>query len=236
MPFSYYGGKSKIISHYPSPIYPLIIEPFAGSGCYSLRHGKDKEVWLNDKYDIIYKIWVYLRNVTEQRIKELPHIKKGDDIRKFDLTEEEKYLIGFCVGNGRNQPGYTVTAFGDKTHYPKTDSRWRPNSTWTLTKNRILKNLEMIKDWKIINLDYKDIPNVEATWYIDPPYVNGGDRYIENKIDYNELAEWCKTRKGQVIVCENSSANWLPFEPLVEMTGSKHRTLEVIYHKIQNVA
>ena len=227
--FSYYGGKSKIIHKYQEAKYPLIIEPFAGSACYSLRFGQNKNVWLNDKYDIIYKVWQYLINADRKRIEELPHLKKGDDIRNFNLSQEELYLVGFCVGNGRSSPGYKVTAFGDKTHYPKEDSRWRPNSTWTLTRNRILKYLDMIKNWKITNIDYKDLPDIEATWYIDPPYQFGGDLYVENKINYQELAEWCKSRKGLVIVCENSKADWLPFKFLTEMSGSKHRTTEVIW-------
>jgi site-specific DNA-adenine methylase len=227
--FSYYGGKSKIIKYYPIPKYNTIIEPFAGSARYALEFGKGKDIWLNDKYDVVYKIWKYLINSNPEQINNLPNIKKGDDIRKFNLPEEERYLLGFSVGNGRASPSYTVTSFGDQTSYPKTDSRWRPNSTWTLTKNRILKNLDLIKNWKITNLDYLDLPNIEATWYIDAPYQFGGDLYPENKINFQELAEWCKSRKGQIIVCENSKANWLPFKNLKEMSGQKHRTMESIY-------
>lgn len=229
MCFSYYGGKSKVINHYPEPRYDTIIEPFAGSARYALKHGLNRDVWLNDKYDVIYKLWKYLINTNKEQIENLPNIKKGDDIRNFNLSEEEKYLLGFSVGNGRAQPSWTVTSFGDKTSYPKTDSRWRPNSTWTLTKNRILNNLDLIKNWKITNLDYRELPDIEGTWYIDSPYQFGGDLYVENNINFEELAEWCKSRKGQVIVCENSKANWLPFRPLAQLHGQKHKTLEMIW-------
>ena len=229
--FSYYGGKSKIIKHYPKPLFQTIIEPFAGSARYALEFGQDKEVWLNDKYDVIYKIWKYLVNATPEQINSLPNLKKGDDLRNFNLSEEERYLLGFSVGNGRAVPSHTVTSFGDKTSYPKEDSRWRPNSTWTLTKNRILKNLQLIKNWKITNLDYRDMENVEGTYFIDPPYENGGNLYVENKINFQELASWCKARKGQIIVCENTKASWLPFRPLIEMRGQKHTTIEAIYTK-----
>ena len=229
--FSYYGGKSKIIKHYPKPLFQTIIEPFAGSARYALEFGQDKEVWLNDKYDVIYKIWKYLVNATPEQINSLPNLKKGDDLRNFNLSEEERYLLGFSVGNGRAVPSHTVTSFGDKTSYPKEDSRWRPNSTWTLTKNRILKNLQLIKNWKITNLDYREMENVKGTYFIDPPYENGGNLYVENKINFQELANWCKTRKGQIIVCENTKASWLPFRPLIEMRGQKHTTIEAIYTK-----
>jgi site-specific DNA-adenine methylase len=230
MCFSYYGGKSKIIKYYPKPKFDTIIEPFCGSGCYSYTYGLNKNVWLNDKYEIIYKIWKYLINTTEERINQLPNIKKGDDIRNFNLTQDEIYLMGFCCANGRANPGFTVTAFGDKTHYPKNDVRWRPHSTWQLSKARILKVLPYIKNWKITNEDYLNLPDIEATWYIDPPYMFGGNRYIENKIDYKQLSEWCLSRKGQVIVCENNKCNnWLPFKPLCTLHGSKHKTEEVIW-------
>ena len=27
------------------------------------------------------------------------------------------------------------------------------------------------------------------------------------------LSEWCRSRRGQVMVCENEGARWLPFRP-----------------------
>jgi len=34
--FSYYGSKSKLAQHYPTPKYDTIVEPFAGAAGYSL--------------------------------------------------------------------------------------------------------------------------------------------------------------------------------------------------------
>ena len=61
--------------------------------------------------------------------------------------------------------------------------------------------------------DYRQAPDIEATWFIDPPYqtVKDGYRHGPATIDFAELAEWCMTRKGQVIVCEGPGAEWLPF-------------------------
>ena len=228
--FSYYGGKSKIVKYYPEPKYPLIIDPFCGSAIYSFRHKLNKNVWLNDKYEVIYKVWKYLSTSTSETIMSLPDIKRGDDIRKFNLLEAEKYLLGFCCSNGVSRPANIVTNYADKTAYDKSDSRWRPHTTWQLTRKRILESLSYIKTWKITNLDYKELPDIEATWFIDAPYENGGKYYIENKIDYNELRDWSLKRCGQVIVCENSKANWLPFKPLKEMRGQKHKTLECVWY------
>jgi len=37
------------------------------------------------------------------------------------------------------------------------------------------------------------------------------------------------SRNGQVIVCENTKADWLPFKPMVEMQGTMFRTTEAIW-------
>ena len=73
--------------------------------------------------------------------------------------------------------------------------------------------------------DYRDAPDMEATWFIDPPYQHHGSRYYHGSsgIDYPRLAEWAQSRTGQVIVCEASPADWLPFVPFVtqqSLTGA----------------
>jgi 16S rRNA G966 N2-methylase RsmD len=91
-------------------------------------------------------------------------------------------------------------------------------------------DLYKIKHWDIRNESFENAPDIDATWYIDPPYSgNGGKYYTNNKIDYKFLGEWCKNRKGQVIVCENEGADWLPFESLVNLKGQKHNRKEVIW-------
>ena len=54
-------------------------------------------------------------------------------------------------------------------------------------------------------------------------------RFNNKKIDYTKLAEWCKERQGQIIVCENTKADWLDFKPLVELQGQLHKTTEAIW-------
>ena len=72
---------------------------------------------------------------------------------------------------------------------------------------------------------------MEATWFIDPPYQYGGNHYVVNDVDYHELAAWCKQRKGQVIVCENTKATWLDFTPLTRITGQRVKTTEAVWTK-----
>ena len=72
-----------------------------------------------------------------------------------------------------------------------------------------------------------------ATWFIDPPYQNAGKHYRfgSSQLDYPALAAWCQTREGQVIVCEQGGATWLPFQVLsdVKTTRAGQRSIEVIY-------
>lgn len=82
-------------------------------------------------------------------------------------------------------------------------------------KKRLAEQIPLIRHWNIIAGDYASIPNECATWYVDPPYNNRAGRSYRVKFqDYTALGSWCKSREGQVIVCENVGADWLPFREL----------------------
>lgn len=219
--WSYYGTKKKIAKYYPEPKHDKIIEPFCGAAQYSLfSNNWEKEVLLFDKYKVIVDIWHWLiHDANSKDILKLPDMKEGDHVDNFDLEPVEKMLIGFCINSGSSQPKKTVKKY----------------NSWNRTKKDIAENLYKIKHWKIENKSFEDIPNEIATWFIDPPYQYGGQWYqssVSNKhIDYEKLAKYCKERNGQVIVCENTKADWLPFEPLVELNGQLHKTTEAIYYK-----
>jgi len=215
--FSYYGSKSKIVDVYPPPKFDKVIEPFAGAARYALKYWQ-KEVLLVDKYDVITDIWAYLINATEKDILNLPKMVKGDNVDDFDLSKVEKQLIGFCINGGSSQPKKTVQKY----------------NTWETARIEISKNIEKIKHWQIIKDDYINLENVEATWFIDPPYMFGGEyyRHSTKNIDFVKLGEWCKSRNGQVIVCENTKADWLPFKPMVSMQGMMYKTVEAIWSNI----
>jgi len=222
--FSYYGSKCKIIKYYPVSIYDIIIEPFAGAAWYSTFY-RDRKIILNEKYKIIYDIWEWLINeATPQIILNHSDFYVEDDIRKLNIKKQHKDLIGFCINRGSVSPKNIVQKWSCQS---KINHDWA--STVSFQLKRIAKLLPEIRHWSITYGDYKDIPNQEATWFIDPPYQYGGNLYIENKIDYNELKDWCLSRYGQVIVCENKKADWLPFKPLINITGQRNKTIEVIY-------
>ncbi|SFP76259.1 Site-specific DNA-adenine methylase [Pseudarcicella hirudinis] len=198
--FSYYGSKSKIIDLYPAPKHDTIIEPFAGSARYSLKYF-DRDIYLYDKYDVIVRMWKFLQKCSPNDILSLPDFKQGDLVRDFNFDcIEMEWLVGFMVGKGRPIPSNKVSKWGAMRY--RTD------------KIRIAKNLHKIKHWHIEHKQYTEIENIDAVWFIDPPYETKGFLYKHNKIDYNHLASFCKSRKGQVIVCEAQDATWLPFKSL----------------------
>ena len=212
--FSYYGSKSKIVDYYPPPKHKRIIEPFAGSARYSLKYWQN-DVLLVDKYPVIVGIWNYLIQATKADILALPDLKTGDNVDTFNISQEEKWLIGFCINGGSAQPKKTAKDY----------------NTWGEAKIRIADDVQKIKHWKVILGSYEDLENEEATWFIDPPYQFGGEWYVKSTkhIDFNKLAEWCQGRNGQVIVCENTKADWLPFKPMVDMQGAMYKTTEAIW-------
>ena len=79
----------------------------------------------------------------------------------------------------------------------------------------VARGIPRIRHWTLIEGDYHDSPDVRATWFIDPPYQEMGKHYPNGSkdLDFEELGRWCQAQRGQVIVCENEGADWLPFRP-----------------------
>lgn len=204
--WSYYGAKTNVVVLYPKPKFDLIIEPFAGSARYSLKHF-ERDVLLVDKYEVITKIWQWLQKCSIGDINRLPHfIKPGQSLNDFEFDcEEAKLLMGFLVGYGLERP--RVTATNKHLH--------RPNFI-NFSLKRIANNLYKIRHWTIRSGSYEDIENAKATWFIDPPYEFGGSCYpcSSKHIDFDHLSNWSKERLGQVMVCESLKANWMEFLPL----------------------
>ena len=223
--FSYYGSKWRLSVKYPTPVFDTIIEPFAGSACYSLLHHY-KNVILYDAYDVIVQLWKYLISVSETEINQLPLLTAGQEI-PHTLCEEQKILLGFWVSKAKTSPGKRYTKY--------TSSRGESSQYlgyWSASiRHRISTQLKHIRHWKIEHKSYSDVDNKLSSWFVDPPYQKGGEYYIHNTIDYSHLSDWCLNRHGQVIVCENGQADWLPFEPLHQHKGLVKTTKEIYYHK-----
>lgn len=219
--FSYYGSKSKHASVYPRPLHDTIVEPFAGAAAYSLDGDNwQRRVILYDSNPKISAIWKFLINASLEDIKRLPDLMPGQKVTEFTLSDAERWLIGFCINRGSSVPKVTASRRSDGLTY----------------KKYISENLHKVKHWEIHTASYEICPNLKATWFIDPPYQKVGKYYFGfNKMDFKSLSAWCQEREGQVIVCENEGADWLPFRPLVVFHGSVRSKVEVIWTNDEGV-
>jgi hypothetical protein len=226
--FSFYGSKWRLAPKYPAPRYDTIIEPFAGSAGYSL-HYPERQVILVEKDPIIAAIWRWLIAAHPDDILSLPcDLVRGDTLANYDMPQEARWLMGFWVGHARCSPAKTVTKFGDDPDEGSYFSRFPV---------RCAEQLKYISHWTIIEGDYSfNAPDVCATWFIDPPYQVAGKHYHNgaSQINYDTLSAWCRKRKGQAMVCENSGANWLPFEYFSEVKnvtygGERKVSAEVVW-------
>lgn len=217
--FPYFGRKMKIHGRYAPPLHEHIVEPFAGSASYALLHHA-KHVTICEKNQMIAQVWRFLiEKLSEKHIAKWPdELKKGQDLRELKISVEERRYIGFWAQPGSSRPGYTVTEFGEKQ--------------WSRAKQFIRGHLPIIRKWTLIEGDYSLAPDVEATWFIDPPYYVAGGTYLTflEPEEYKALGKWCLKRRGQLIVCEGAGADWLPFKKLCDFTSFEGRkSIELVY-------
>lgn len=228
--FGYFGGKWRAAPKYPEPKYDTIIEPFAGSAGYSLRY-YDRDVVLYEKYDALVHLWKWLIEEADyDSVMQLPIIGEFDHIDQIDAPYGAKMLIGFGLNSGAAQPCKVPSKWARLTR-----EDWEIIGCGTLTglwikekRQRVAEQVEYIKHWKIHHVDrLGQIPNREATWFIDPPYQDAGKHYKHGSqhLDFQQLATWCLMRQGQAIVCENDGANWFRFDHhfLHKSTTNIHR-------------
>lgn len=218
--WSYYGSKANIVHLYPKPKHPKLIEYFAGSARYALEYF-DRDVVLIDKYPVVINIWKWLQQCSPNDIISLPRPGRGQTLNDFEFDcIEAKHFMGFVIHFATFSPGITPSP-----HYL---NRRKNGINYSL--KRIASNLFKIKHWEIRLGCYSDFPNQTATHFIDPPYQHGGHKYIcSNKdINFPALGLWCMEREGQIIVCENEKADWLPFKHMKTQNtprGSAHECI-----------
>ena len=221
----YFGAKFMRAPHYPAPKYDTIVEPFCGAAGYSLRH-YEKRVVLVDKSHYIVGAWSYLLRSSSAEISKLPLLEPGDDVNDLPICQEAKWLVGFWINQGSSVPKRTM---GGRLSNRKFGT-WGESS-----RERLASQVEKLRHWQVIHGDYTDAPDIEATWFVDPPYQVQGKQYPHKIEDYAGLSAWCRSRKGQVLVCESEGADWLPFEPVTTVVGSTHRkTTEVLWQCTSN--
>ena len=231
--FTFYGSKWRASSLYDVPMHNVIVEPFAGSAGYSM-HYPHSRVILVERDPFVAQTWDYLIRVSEEEVLKLPDIADGQTTDDLKVTTEARYLIGWWCNGASSQPKKSLGLWARSMRETGSGPQGGKPLVWgQRVRERIASQLHAIRHWRIIEGDYTLAPDVPATWFIDPPYVDKGKHYRfgPSKLDYDALASWCRERVGQTIVCENAGATWLPFRTLGDLkAGVKGRvSSEVIW-------
>lgn len=220
--FPYYGAKHSCARMYPAPRFGHIVEPFAGSAAYSHLWGAENEVTLIEKNPRVAAIWEWLIGVSEDELASLPGIDEFEHIDETGLGDgpAREFLRQWCAmaaSGGQNR----VTAMMKSE---MTAGWWCFDSKH---RRAFADNLGNIRHWRVVCGDYSfAIDCGKSTWFVDPPYIIGGEHYAgkgckSSALDYGALAAWCSSRWGDVIVCEGDGADWLPFSRLKDSPGKR---------------
>ena len=207
--FYYFGRKSRLAKFYPTPKHALVIEPFAGSMAYTLYHRPEQAIGTEIDNNV-WAVWHAICKLSKEEILNYHEPSIGDRV-------SDRWSMMAAGSHG------TAKAI---------------SYLWT---DRMLRDLRKQKRMAARNVDYartidyrldsyENLPDVEATWFIDPPYQRVHRGYQRDGLDYAKLAQWCMSRKGLVIVCEQDGADWLPFESLTIIKGTTNKiTREVVW-------
>lgn len=225
--FSYYGGKGMLSNRYPKPKHDKIIEPFAGGASYSLRYF-NYDVTLYDLNKNVCDAWMFIMSKDATMwIDAVP--KKVDSGMSIDNIISD---IG-GVPNGLEfilRSAANIGTAGVKTRQDIITAYGA--ISWELnTHKKIHYWNSRIAHWKVLNKSYELSPNEKATWFIDPPYSGiEGRRYDKSIINYDMLARWVMSRRGQAIVCGYIDESWIKFRPI----GCKKRGAKEAVFLINN--
>jgi site-specific DNA-adenine methylase len=227
--FGFYGGKWRDApKHYDAPCHDTVVEPFAGSAGYSVRFA-DQNVILGEVDEVIYGVWHYLIHAPADEIRAIPDLEPGQTVADLAIPQEARWLVGFWLNRGASRPRTAPSAWMRQ--------KIRPGSFWgERARGTIASQVDRIRHWRVYNCSYETIGSHvrgEATWFVDPPYQKQGKHYHHgaDAIDFSSLGSWCRNRPGQVIVCENEGADWMPFSALapVKTTRADSRSVEVVW-------
>ena len=215
--FSYYGAKYTGAKYYGPPRHPIVIEPFAGSACYSTRWNV-RTAKLYDVSEDIVALWDWLIHCSVSDVETVP-----DTFESFDevaaLGHGPRTLAQFWISKGRAEPSGKLSPWYFQYRNAHDCRVWGP-----AVKRRIIEQKQLILGWTVEKRSYATVPLVEAHWHVDPPYDNvAGSRYPHSDIDFAHLGAWCRGLPGEVDVCENVGATWLPFEPLYSVVSTRGR-------------
>jgi len=187
-------------------------EPFIGGGSmaiYITQKNPEASVWVNDAYYNLYNFWVQLRDNGDKLHQELVKIKEpivyiSKPLRKekidkelwdqsiIDNIQKHRELFNHAKENIDSADPLTRAVYfyilnkcsfsglGESSSFSEQASE----QNFSLKGiNKLPLYSELIKNWKITNLDYADVmnaPGKDCFVFLDPPYDIKDDLYGKN--------------------------------------------------------
>ena len=225
-PLRYPGGKSRAMKYlFDDTNLPTSFEEyrdaFLGGGSPAIEFTKrypDIPVWVNDKYYNLYSFWLTLRDHGYDLSDKLLSVKNElqTDVEKHkkkfieekaaiqDQTDQFEIAWRFFFLNKASFSG-----LGESSGF----SSLACNSNFNQSTITALKYYsDLIKDWKITNLDYSELldDNNSAFVFLDPPYdiksfLYGKDGSMHSSFDHFDFAEKCRNSGNKIMVTYNSN-------------------------------
>ena len=220
--FKWFGSKWLSSRKYPAPLHDTLIEPFAGSAGYSLRHGDGRNVVLYESDAHLLRLWRWLiEEATEEDVRQIPiQVPEGTDIRTLGLTDGQQLLLKTWQRTNNVGDCWTISPWGNKP------GQWTAN-----TRARVAAEFEAVRGWKIFPEGLKSFTRPPtATWFVDPPYEFNYQYRSKSPVDYSKLGQIVAALPGQQIVCEAVCPKtgrvpaWLPFVRFEDRITSRRKS------------
>ena len=225
-PLRYPGGKSractKIGQFLPNMYtYREFREPFLGGGSVAIYLTKmypSLSIWVNDLYEPLVNFWKEIQHSGEELYTTLSDLKlkhpnpdsaKGLFLESKELINSEdksklERAVAFYIVNKCSFSGLTESS---SFSAQASDSNFSMRGIEKLTGYQ-----EIIQDWKITNLSYKDLLTdwKDTFIYLDPPYdikdnLYGKSGEMHKKFDHDKFAKDCDDHTADMMISYNSS-------------------------------
>ena len=231
-PLRYPGGKSravpKLCQWLPAEVTEYR-ESFLGGGSMAIEMTKrypDISIWVNDLYKPLYLFWLALRDDGDYLYDQLIQLKQRHpdqgSARQLFLDAKEKVNEEDLSYKDRAVAFYIVNkcSFSGLTESSSFSAQASDSNFSIKGINNLKYYSELIKNWKITNLDYADLVEdclghgeIECDdntfIYVDPPYnvkdnLYGHKGEMHKGFDHDRFADIMDDTMGNVMISYNN--------------------------------
>jgi site-specific DNA-adenine methylase len=175
--FRYSGGKSKLANLYklPDKSFNRIVEPYLGSGAFSLSYANSKNVLGYEINEDLYDMWCWLKKTTKEELVDLYQFV--EDLKK---QHEKPDLKQVSLENGP----LTYLRVNVCSVMTGQLSSWKIYPQHRLPIQNTIQCLPLLKNFEVVLGSGEEFKNNEDDLvFIDPPYLNtvGNYKSVNNK-------------------------------------------------------